>query len=111
MHTLRLRQLSALLATTSPCPFTATFIGKCGIDKVTRKTAFILPANAHLLYPWSAFVGIMHRGWQFDATYPSAIKCSLGDAFRCAGCPYRGLPPFEQGKKIQLGSDFLTADA
>ena len=30
---------------------------------------------------------------------------------RCAGCPYRGLPSFEMGKKIQLSSDFLTADA
>ncbi|KAF6254561.1 cytokine-induced anti-apoptosis inhibitor 1, Fe-S biogenesis-domain-containing protein [Scenedesmus sp. NREL 46B-D3] len=38
-------------------------------------------------------------------------NCSLGDAFRCAGCPYRGLPAFEAGKKIQLTSDFLTADA
>ena len=38
-------------------------------------------------------------------------QCSLGDAFRCAGCPYRGLPAFELGKKIELGSDFLVADA
>jgi hypothetical protein len=38
-------------------------------------------------------------------------SCSLGDAFRCAGCPYRGLPAFEQGKKIELPANFLTADA
>lgn len=38
-------------------------------------------------------------------------SCSLGDAFRCAGCPYRGLPAFEVGKKIQLPADFLLADA
>ncbi|KAF5836490.1 cytokine-induced anti-apoptosis inhibitor 1, Fe-S biogenesis-domain-containing protein [Dunaliella salina] len=46
-----------------------------------------------------------------DNPQSSCGSCTLGDAFRCAGCPYRGLPPFEQGKKIQLGSDFLTADA
>lgn len=38
------------------------------------------------------------------------VQCGLGDAFRCAGCPYRGLPAFEMGKPIQLPSDFLAAD-
>lgn len=38
-------------------------------------------------------------------------SCGLGDAFRCQTCPYRGLPSFEKGKKIELPSDFLTADA
>jgi hypothetical protein len=38
-------------------------------------------------------------------------SCGLGDAFRCQTCPYRGLPAFEKGKKIELPSDFLTADA
>lgn len=37
-------------------------------------------------------------------------NCGLGDAFRCSGCPYRGLPSFEAGKKIQLQSDLLAAD-
>lgn len=37
-------------------------------------------------------------------------SCALGDAFRCAGCPYRGLPAFEMGKKIELPPDFLVDD-
>ncbi|KAK9816070.1 hypothetical protein WJX74_009188 [Apatococcus lobatus] len=38
-------------------------------------------------------------------------SCQLGDAFRCASCPYRGLPKFEMGKKIELPNDFLAVDA
>lgn len=37
-------------------------------------------------------------------------KCYLGDAFRCAGCPYRGKPAFEPGDKIQFKNEELSSN-
>jgi hypothetical protein len=76
---------------------TKTFAG-CGDKIMAGKPCENCSCGKKELYESAEGINKLETG-QVES---SCGKCYLGDAFRCASCPYLGKPAFEAGDKLKL---------